>query len=147
MQELEYKQKLNKPPKFSFSSKQKTMTSTLENPEPKIVENPEPKIVGADQQPPPFMRVTRVVDKRCKWSFRQLGSDEDGNRSWGPWNGATSCRHLIDQLHEHYPNEEAIQKLTDNVLYNLHTGRQTGSHKRRVAAVEWPEGLEIRRLS
>ncbi len=103
---------------FLFEPK-KTMTSTLEN--------PEPKIVGADQQPPPFMRVTRVVDKRCKWSFRQLGSNENGHRSWGPWQGATSCRHLIDQLHEHYPNEEAIQKLTDNVLYNLHTGRQTGS--------------------
>jgi len=115
------------------------MTSTLEN--------SEPTITGAEQQPPTFMRVTRVVDKRCKWSFRQLGSNENGVRSWGTWYGATSCSHLIEQLHEHYPNEEAIQRLTDNVLYNLHTERQTGSHKRRVAQVQWPEGLEIRRLS
>ena len=41
--------------------------------------------LGADDQPPAFIEVIRKTDKRCKWGFRQLGPQQDGKRTWGPW--------------------------------------------------------------
>jgi hypothetical protein len=94
--------------------------------------------LGADDQPPVFIEVIRKTDKRCKWGFRQLGPQQDGKRTWGPWRGATSCEDLVAKLREDYADDEVVQQLTPNVMYN--------ARRRRVKPIELPEGLEIRKL-
>ena len=94
--------------------------------------------LGADEQPPPFIEVVRTTNKRCKWGYRQLGPQQEGKRVWGPWRGATSCEDLVAKLRGDYPDNDVIQQLTPNVMYN--------ARRRRVKPIELPEGLEIRKL-